>query len=124
MDDLLEKMRKEIMNDEDIKGTAEEIDDHFLCLLESISSDTEKVLAMGNSIAKVCSENQFTPFELCTMCGTLIVSAVVLRAEKLGVSGSRVFLKHMLKTIGETAEDELKEMENASKNGDCSCECE
>ena len=123
--ELMEKFIEEMKKDAESKEEIENIEDEILCLIELMSSDDEKVLAMGESVSKVCVEAKFTPFEMASMCSTLIAGTVRVRAEMLGVSGARTFFNHLMTALKIAVEGELKELEeNDSTDADCSCKCE
>lgn len=122
--ELMEKFIEEMKKNEESKEGLEDIQDEFLCLMEAMASDDEKVLAMGESISKICVENEFTPFEMASMCSTLIVGSVVVRAKMLGVQGARTFFKHLVTALELAVDGELKELEeDDSTDADSTCKC-
>lgn len=123
--ELMEKFIEEMKKNEESKEGLEDMQDELLCLMEAMASDDEKVLAMGESISKACVEAKFTPFEMASMCSTLIAGTVRVRAEMLGVSGARTFFEHLMGALELAVDRGLKELEEDDcKDGDCSCKCE
>lgn len=121
--ELIEKFLEELKKDEENKEEIESVQDELLCLMEAMSSDDEKVLTMGESISKICIDEGFTPFEMASMCSTLIVGTVVVRAKMMGISGARIFFKHLMTALEMAVDSELKELEN-DKDADSTCKCE
>lgn len=117
--ELMEKFIKELQKMEE----SDEMADEFFCLMEAITTDDEKVTAMADSISSICVEENFTTFELASMCSTLIVGAVMVRANAFGVSGARIFFQHLMTALELAVDSELKEMENG-ENADSTCKCE
>ena len=109
--------KKDDANEESMKH-------EFECLMESLTCDQDKVLKVGGVIADICTKEEFTAFEMCSMCATLMVGACRLRAMKLGLESSKVFWEHMCQTLTGTMDDMFKEIEHGKcKDGDCNCKC-
>lgn len=124
MEDEMEQFFKELAQEYEDENGKKEMKHSMECFLEALTSDSEKVLAMGESILKLCTLERFTPFELASMSATLIVSACRSRAENLGIESTNEFLEHMMNSIKMSWEDVTKEMEDDKcKDEDCNCKC-
>ena len=124
--ELMEEIFKKFEEDHRKENADEEQVEHeFECLLEAMASDDDKIMAMGESIAMLCTAEKFTAFEMVSMCATLIVSACRGRAIAKGVESTKVFHNHMMESLDETVKETLKEIEDNDKckDGDCNCEC-
>ena len=143
MDDMLDKFAeaivnddeksiadviKEILKDEDVKKDEdyEEMKMNAEHLMEAVTSDDEKVTAMGNSIMALCMLEKFTPFELASMSATIVCEACRIRAKHKGIKSTKVFYESMVKSMNLAMDDIFEELEKDDKceDDDCNCKCE
>ena len=126
MEDVLKLISKMICEDEGINKEDAEVKIMLSHLTEAMTSDGDKICAMGESILKICTVEKFTPFELCSMCATLICESCRVRAGEKGVKDTKLFFEHMVDSMNQAMEEVFEEMEENGKceDGDCKCECE
>ena len=127
MEDILEIISKMISEDENIsKEESEETKMMLGHLSEALTSDDTKICAMGESVLKICTLEKFTPFELSSMCATIMCEACKVRAEQKGVEDTRLFYSHIVDSMNKAIEEIFEEIEKDGKceDGDCKCKCE
>ena len=125
MEDPIKEMVKDFFNDEEIgDDEKKEMETHFELFLEALSSNDKKVEAMGMSILKICNDEKFTPFELSSMCATMIAEACRVRADHKGIESTKIFYERVVDAMNRAMDDMFKELEDGKcKDDDCSCKC-
>lgn len=125
MEDMIKKMATEFFKDEEVDDDErKEMEIYFEMFLEAVSSDDKKIEAMGSSILALANDEKFTPFELSSLCASLICEACSTRARARGIESSRIFFERIVDSMKSAMEEGFKEMENDNcKDDDCSCKC-
>ena len=115
--DILSKMTDEEMTDE------EKI--HFSLLTECMEADENKINTLGHIIDAYAQKKNFTPFEISSLCCSIIMSVCAYRAKAEGVEYATHFSDRLIDTLQKGIREVIKEEggkgESNSEDGNCSC---
>ena len=124
MEEIIELLEKFVENEKLSEDKEEEMKISLNLLGMALTADESKINALGHSVDLLCQMQEFTPFEVCATCASLIAGAC---KEQLIISDrdtANAFYKHVLDTLERTIEKALEDKSDECEDGDCTCKCE
>ena len=124
MEEIIELLEKFVENENLSEDKEKEMEISLKLLGMALTADESKINALGHSVDLLCQMHEFTPFEVCATCASLIAGAC---KEQLIISDrdtANAFYKHVLDTLERTIEKALEDKSDECEDGDCTCKCE